>query len=210
MLTTPGRDLFLAEYDLKTTHLGLIASVTNFRTPSVTETGYPGYARAAITFGAAADTSPAGGRQVSDSVAVSFPENTGADVSVIGVGAYSASSGGTLYDIGLLGPDAPIVGTVSALTDLITAYAHGLVADQRVFMMAHPFGVPPDVFAENTAYFVLAAGLTADVFALSATSGGAAINATTPGAAWFLPYVAQTISTNSTMTFNINQYVFQI
>lgn len=210
MLTTAGRDSVLAKLDADISHIGLLTAITDWRAGTVTEATFTGYARTAVTFGAAATTSPAGGRQIANSAAVTFPQNTGSNQDVIAFGAYTASSGGTLTDIGLLDTDPPIVGTVSASTDLITAYAHGLQTDQRVFMLAAPIGAPPDVFAENTAYFVLAAGLTADVFALSATSGGAAINATTSGIAMFMPYKAQTVATNATVDFAIGQLVLQI
>jgi hypothetical protein len=77
-------------------------------------------------------------------------------------------------------------------------------------MLASPFGPPPDVFAENTAYFVLAAGLTADVFALSATSAGAAINASTSGVAMWVPYKSQTIASNAVAEFAIGQIVVEL
>ena len=183
---------------------------TNFRAGAVTEASYTGYARAPITWGAATDTTPAGGRQRANSVLVTFPPNTGANQDVLGWGVYTAITAGTLQDIGFLDTDPPVMGTVSAATDMITAYAHGLQTDQRVFMLAAPAGAAPDVFAENTAYFVLAAGLTADVFALSATSGGAAINATVSGVAWFMPYKAQTVATNSAPEFAIGALVVQV
>ena len=210
MFTTAFRDTTLTQLVTLGTHIGLLTAITNFRTGSVTEASYTGYARVAITWGAAADTSPAGGRQRGNGAAVTFPQNTGANQDVIGWGVYSASVAGTLQDIGFLDADPPIMGTVSATTDLITAYAHGLETDQRVFMMAAPAGAPPDIFAENTAYFVLAAGLTSAVFALSATSGGAAINATVNGIAWFLPYKAQTIATNSTPEFATGALLVQL
>jgi len=210
MLTTAGRDSLLAKFDADVSHVALLKSITDWRAGTVVEADYTGYARVAITFGAAGDTTPAGGRQIANSGAVTFPQNTGVNQDVIGHGFYTASVAGTLEGIALLDTDDPIVGTVSATTDLITSYAHGLATDQRVFFLKQIYGTAPDVFAENTAYFVLAAGLTADVFALSATSGGAAINATTDGEAVFVSYKPQTIATNATPDFAIGVIAFQV
>jgi len=210
MFTTIGRDSLLAKTDLDISHVSLLTAITDWRAGTVTEASYTGYARAAVTFGAAANTSPAGGRQISNSSAVTMSQNTGANQDVIAYGLHTAVTAGTLQAIGLLDTDQPVAGTLLASSDIITAYAHGLATDQRVFFLAAPFGAAPDVFAENTAYFVLAAGLTADAFALSATSGGAAINATTSGAAMFIPYKVQTIATNATPEFATGQVVVQL
>jgi hypothetical protein len=210
MLTTTGRDALLTSITGVVTHVGLIQSIADWRAGTVTAANYTSYARAAITWGAAGDTTPAGGRKRANSGAVTFPKNTGTDQAVIAYGLYTDVSAGTLQAIGLLDTDQPIAGTCLASSDLITAYAHGLVTDQRVFMLASPFGPPPDVFAENTAYFVLAAGLTADVFALSATSAGAAINASTSGVAMWVPYKSQTIASNAVAEFAIGQIVVEL
>lgn len=210
MLTTAGRDSILAKIDSDITHIGLLTAITDWRAGTVTEATYTDYARQAITFGSAGATSPAGGRQIANSGDIDFPKNTGSNQDMIGYGLYSASTSGTLVDIGLFDTDPPIVGTVDASTDLITAYAHGLVADQRVFLLAAPIGTVPNVFAENTAYYVLATGLTADKFALSATSGGAAINATASGIAMFCPYKVQSIPTNSVLTISDGQLIIQV
>ena len=210
MFTTAGRDSMLAKFDVDVSHIGLLTAITDWRAGTVTEANYTGYARVAVTFGAAGDTTPAGGRKISNSGAVTFGQNTGSDQAVIAYGCYSAITTGTLEAIGLLDTDQPIAGTVSASSDLVTAYAHGLQTDQRVFMMKAPFGAAPDVFAENTAYFVLANGLTSDLFALSLTSGGAAINATTSGVALFIPYKSQTIASNATPEFAIGQIVIEL
>lgn len=210
MFTTSGRDNLLTRMDSDVSHVGLLTAISGWRAGTVTEATFTGYARTAVTFGAAADTSPAGGRQMSNSSAVTFPQNTGSNQDVIAYGLYTASTAGTLIAIGLLDTDQPVAGTVLASSDIITAYAHGLVTDQRVFFMKAPFGAPPDVFAEDTAYYVLAAGLTTDAFALSTTSGGAAVNATTSGAAMFIPYKVQTIATNATAEFAIGQVVVQL
>lgn len=59
---------------------------------------------------------------------------------------------------------------------LIHSVGHGLVADDTI-MLGNLVG--GEGLSENTLYYVLAAGLTADDFAVSLTSGGAAVTYTT-------------------------------
>lgn len=209
MFTTAGRDaLFAATY--APTHVSLIKVLTDHRAGTVTEAAYTGYARAAVTFGATADTSPVGGRQKANSGAVTFPANTGANEDQYAWGVHSALTAGTLYAIGFLDDDPPVLGTADAPTDLITAPAHGLATDQRVFVLAAPGALLPVGLAENTAYFVLAAGLTADVFKVATTSAGAAINITANGAAFFMSYKAVTVAGGATPSFAIGALVVQM
>lgn len=206
MLTSAFRDTLLGQLG---GFVGLIKTITTWRAGTVTEAAYTGYGtRPAITYGAVADTSPIGGRQKANSALVTFPQNTGANEDQIGWGIYSAATAGTLQAIGLLDSDPPIFGT-GLVNDNIEAFAHGLQTDQRVFVLAAPGAVIPTGLAENTAYFVLAAGLTADVFVLSATSGGAAVNITVGGASLFIPYKAVTVATNATPEFAIGALVVQ-
>lgn len=73
--------------------------------------------------------------------------------------------------------DTPILvgGTASQATDLITITGHGLVAGDRIYFTRLIAGTG---LALNTTYYVIAAGLTANAFAVSTTSGGAAVNIT--------------------------------
>jgi hypothetical protein len=52
--------------------------------------------------------------------------------------------------------------------------------------------------------------LTPDVFTLSTTSGGAAVNITVGGASLFMPYKVVTVATNATPEFAIGALVVQI
>lgn len=209
MLTTAGRDAALATLG---GFVGLIKAISNFRTGSVTEAAYTGYGtRPAIAYGAAADTSPAGGRQVSNSGTVTMPKNTGADEVSFAFGIWSAATAGTLGAIGFLGGINPLIGTADDIAgDTIVAPAHGFAADTRVFVLAAPGAPLPAGLSENTAYFVLASGLTTDVFKLSTTSGGSAVNITGNGAAMFCPYVAQTVATNATPSFAATTLIIQV
>lgn len=206
MDTTARRDAILA-----TTggYLGLIKAITSLRAGTVTEAAYTGYGtRPAIAWGAAADTTPAGGRQVANSGIVSFPANGGADEAEIAWGIYAAATGGSPVEIGFLDTIAPFVG-VGFVADTIQAIAHGLSTDHRVYVAAAPGAVLPAGLAEDTAYYVLASGLTSDVFKVSATSGGTAIDITTGGAAYFMPYVARTVAGGATPSVAIGAVVVQ-
>lgn len=217
MWTHPHRDLILGimdggSYTAFTPYCGLIASITSLRTPTVTEVAYTGYGtRPSISLGAVANTSPAGGRQKANDALVSFPQNTGGDVSAIAWGIYDAATAGNLKEVNFLDADPPIacVANDTSTEDLI-APAHGLVADQRVFVLASPGMLLPAGLAEDTAYFVLATGLTADTLRLSTSSGGSAVNITAKGAAMLLPYTARTIAGGSTPEFAIGALVTQI
>lgn len=190
--------------------IGLFTAITDWRAGTVTEATYTGYGtRPACSFGAVANTSPTGGRQKANDADVTFPQNTGSNQDVIGWGIYTASTAGTLRDIALLDADPPVIGTADT-ADLITSYAHGLATDQRVFVIAAPGAVIPTGLSENTAYFVLAAGLTADAFKLSTTSGGAAVDITAGGAAMFMPYKAVTIAAGATPEYAIGSLVLQL
>lgn len=198
MLTNSGKDNANSGVSSTVTHIALITAITDWKAGTFTEASYTSYARVAVTWGAAAATADGAGRKISNSGALNFPQNTGTDQAVIGYALMTASSGGTCKGIGLLDTDKPVIGNIIASDDLIRAPGHGLSTDQRVFFLKAPVGTVPDGLAENTAYYVLAAGLTADVFAVSASSGGAAVNATTGGVGMFIPYTAQTIAANST------------
>jgi hypothetical protein len=190
--------------------VGLIKAITDWRAGTVTEAAYTGYGtRPAITWDSTEDTSPAGGRQVKNSGAISFPVNTGANEDQIAWGIWSAATAGTLHAIGLLDTDQPIVG-VGNVDDTIDAYAHGLSTDQRVYVMAAPGMLLPAGLSENVAYFVLASGLTADVFKLSTTSAGSAVNVTVGGAALFIPYTARTVATGATPQIADDAIIAQI
>lgn len=209
MFTTAGRDALLGG-TYAPTHIGLIKTITAWRAGTVTEAAYTSYARTAVTFGAAADTSPIGGRQRANSGAVSFPANTGANEDQLAWGVYSASTAGTLYAIGLLDDDPPVIGTGDATTDLITAPAHGFATDQRIFFLAAPGALLPVGLAEDTAYFVLASGLTTDAFKVATTSGGTAINITANGAVMCMTYKAVTVAGGATPSFAIGALVVQL
>lgn len=191
--------------------ISLLTAITNMRTGAVTEATYTGYGvRPAISFGAVGNTTPTGGRQKANDAVVSFPKNTGAAQDVIGWGIHDANAAGNLRGVALLDDDPPIFGTADTADLITTQSVHGLVADQRVFVLAAPGAVIPTGLAEGTAYFVLASGLTTTAFKLSTTSGGAAVDITAGGASLFIPYKALTVATNATPEFAIGTLIIQI
>lgn len=215
MFTNTFRDAILETGDgvalaAWTPYAGLLTGITNFRTPTVVEATYTGYARISISLGVVGNTTPTGGRQKANDVIVSFPQNTGASQDQLAMGFYTAISAGSLYAIGTLDTDPPVFGVGDPTTDLITAPAHGLQTDQRVYVLAAPGAVIPTGLVEGTAYFTLATGLTTDAFKLSLTSGGAAIDITASGAALFIPYKAVTVATLATPEFAIGTLKLQI
>jgi len=217
MLTTSFRDGILNT--LRATDLtqwvgyvGLIKGITDFRAGTVTEAGYTGYGtRPSATFGAPADTSPAGGRQIANSGAVTFPQNTGSSEDEIAYGLWTAATAGTLKAIGFLDADPPVMGAVVDTTaDQIVAAAHGMSADHRVFVLAAPGAVLPGGLAENTAYYVGTVP-DSDHFTLSTTPANAnPVNITTRGAALFMPYTPVTVAASATPQFAVGAIVFQL
>lgn len=213
MYSTPYRDSILntqrgVDLTAWTAHIGLLKSITNWRTPTVVEADYTGYGnRPTSAFGAPADTSPVGGRQIANTAGVTFPQNTGASQDLIGWSKWTAVTGGICRMIALFDADPPIGGT--ALTsDTITAPAHGLSNNQRVFVLAVPGMAIPTGLAENTIYFVINAA--ANTFQLSATQGGAAVDLTADGAAYFIPFTPVTVATGATPEFAIGSLVEQL
>lgn len=85
-------------------------------------------------------------------------------------------------------------GTAAAATDLITITGHGLVAGDRIYATRLTGGTG---LALNTSYYVLAAGLTANAFAVSLTAGGAAVNIT-------VDYTRVEVAKYQTFTGNFN------
>jgi len=71
--------------------------------------------------------------------------------------------------------------TFDNTTDTFTCNGHGLVAGDRVTVYVPNGGTVPAGYGANHCYFVRA-GVTANTFTLSATSGGAAVNVTSNGA----------------------------
>ena len=80
-------------------------------------------------------------------------------------------------------PEGPavLVASVDPVADLISLSAHGFVAGNAVQFQPRLAGSVPGGLVAGATYYVIAAGLTANAFAVSATVGGASINITDVG-----------------------------
>lgn len=70
--------------------------------------------------------------------------------------------------------------TIANATDIWTSAAHGFTVDQKV-RLTNSGGALPAGFLAFTDYWVIAGNLAANTFQLSATKGGATVNATGDG-----------------------------
>jgi hypothetical protein len=137
--------------------------------------GSPVYARKAITWNAAAS----GSKTIVAAQTFDVPATT-----VRAVALYDAATAGTQRAWMPAGSTARRAFSVTAADlagNTIQSPAHGLSAGQSVLVWATIGAGLPTGLAEDTEYFVIATGLTADVFELSATLGGAAIDITAIG-----------------------------
>lgn len=145
--------------------------------------GSPAYARKAVTWTA---TAAAGAISPSAGLPATFDIPAGTTVRAIGIvdaasGAATVrawSPAGAATRIAINVPDPTAFGA-----DTIYSEGHGLVAGNSVLFWNTEqgnLGLPPPL-AEDTEYFVIATGLTADAFKVSATLGGAALDITDEG-----------------------------
>lgn len=190
-----------------TVYAGLLTAVTDAEAGTVTETTYGGYARQAITFGAPAAN--LGGRQTLAS-AITFPAKSDAgSVTIVAVGIYDALTAGNLMDVIMLFDGSPLACMVLA-SDLagntIQSPVHVLTTNDQIRFEVFPGDTPiPTGIAENTTYFVIATGLTADVFEISTTQGGGALDITAAGRALVMKVVAVIVNQNDAPTFAANK-----
>jgi len=166
--------------------------------------GSPAYARQAVTFGAAASG------QKSNSGALTFDVPAG---SYFAFGLFNAVSGNTAGNfMGYLPFGGSVKGfgevdSTGVTNDTITSSGHGLTTDDRV-MVYNVFAESlPAGLTEGTLYFVLASGLTTDVFKLSTTSGGSAVNITGQGELFFQKFVVETFGAQGQITAAIGALV---
>lgn len=143
------------------THLGLLTALTG------TEATGGSYARQAVTWAAAAT----GQKKPTAQVQWTPPAST----TVIAWSGHTAVAAGTQVYYGGLGSALRGAGTADA-TGNITSNGHGLATDDRILVWtAVGESALPTGFSNATLYFVRATGLTANVFTLATTSGGAAV-----------------------------------
>ena len=166
--------------------------------------GAPAYARVAVTFGAAAS----GVKSNSGALTLDVPAGTYGFIGLFNTSSGNAAGNYMGY--------APINGSVKGFAevdatgvtnDTIASSGHGLTTDDRVqlfnvFAESIPAGI-----TEGTLYYVLASGLTADVFKVSTTSGGAALNITGQGELYFQKVIPETFASQGQITIAIGALV---
>jgi hypothetical protein len=97
-----------------------------------------------------------------------------------------------------ISPDAIPAFTATAATDLLSTVGHGLAALTPIQLFTT--GTLPGGLSLATTYYVSASGLTADVFKVSATSGGSVVDITSTGSGthtwsrYLTDYQAETVS----------------
>lgn len=140
--------------------------------------GSPAYARKALTWGAAASGAKA--------LAATFPVwDVPAGTTVAWWGGWDAVTAGTFLFMMPTGASLPTNMSVDAgdvTANTIQSEAHGLTTNDRVvFWPGSGSGLPAGLTV-GTMYHVIATGLTADVFSVSTTQGGSAVDITDEGA----------------------------
>jgi len=143
--------------------------------------GAPAYARKAAAYGAASGTP----RTKVSSAGATFDIPPGSPTTVAWVGRWDAVTAGNFHGMGPAGAGPrrqfSIVDAADLTANTMDSPAHGLSAGNRVVFWASTGAGLPSPLAIGTIYWVIAAGLTADVFSVSTTSGGAAVDLTTAG-----------------------------
>jgi hypothetical protein len=92
------------------------------------------------------------------------------------------------------------VDSTAVTNDTITSSGHGLTTDDRVMLFNVFAESIPTGLTEGTVYFVLASGLTTDVFKVATTSGGSAINITAQGELFFQKVIPEVFASQGQIT----------
>lgn len=164
--------------------------------------GSPAYARKAITHtatAAAGAISPATGLPAVFDV----PAGTVKAIAVLS----TSTTGGTIVGWSPANASARRAFNVTAAgvtANTIDSPAHGLVAGDSVLVWATIGAGLPTGLAEDTQYFVIATGLTTDVFELSATLGGSAIDITAQGDGDIQKFVPEVFGAQG--TYSVSAY----
>jgi hypothetical protein len=158
--------------------------------------GSPAYARQGVVWGAAA----AGVKQNTGTLTFDVPAGSYAFF-----GLFNAVTGNTNNYLGYLPFGGSVKGfgevdSTGVTNDTITSSGHGLTTDDRVIVYNVFAESLPAGLTEGTLYFVLASGLTADVFKVATTSGGTAINITGQGELFFQKVVVETFGAQGQIT----------
>jgi len=151
---------------------------TAYSTSGANEVSGGSYTRQAATWAAASSRSKAS----TGSPAASF--SVPASTTVAWVGRWTASTSGTFLGMAPAGGGnrRQVTANASGVTaNTLDSPAHGLTAGTAVVFWASTGAALPTGLVEGTIYYVIATGLTTDVFSVSATSGGSAVDITAVG-----------------------------
>lgn len=193
-----------APSDPVTAFAALLTVVTNHEAGTVTETTYTGYARQALSFGAA--SAGLNGRQLATDIATTFPQKTNAGTdTMIAVGIYTLVTAGNLMAIIMLDGGDPVPFTAASVGDVFTSPAHAFANDDRCRIVAVAGGSLPTGVTEDVTYWIV--GVSGITFQLSLTMGGAAIVLTTNGDGIAQPSLPKDIGLNDIPEFAIGALV---
>lgn len=201
-LTAAGRNAMLTSGKAGFTHVGALTAL------APTEVAGGSYARQAVVWQAAGTP---GAGNAGNNGAISIPIPAGTTVQTLAL--YDAASAGNMLgtvQYGSAGQPVSGVATIDAATDLFLSKAHGVTTDDRIYFSTVNNEAIPTGIVVTTLYFVLAAGLTADAFAISATSGGAALNVTVSGEAAFWKPVLNTFASAGNLTIATNALLLDL
>lgn len=158
-----------------------------------------GYARQAVTFGAAS------GGATDNTAAVDFPNMPA--VTVVAFGLWDASTAGNLLAWGWLQPSGGhrrlfVVESADLTTDEITSPSHGLATDDRVAVESLLGQSLPGGLSVGTLYYVTGTP-GSDTFKVSTTQGGSAVDITSVGSGLVLKVVPKTTNAGDTFRFPV-------
>lgn len=157
--------------------------------------GSPAYARKPLTWAAAS-----GGSKALAATLPTFDVPAGAAPAWLGF--WDAATLGTFLGMGPLGGGAlkPIAAEAGDLAgNTLGSAAHGFAAGNAVVFWGAAL---PGGLVQGTIYYVIAAGLATNVFEVSATSGGAAVDITSVGAGFAQLIVPETFGGQGTYSIS--------
>ncbi len=194
--TTKGKNNMLDAIGI--THLSLHSDIPDSTGSNELTGGTPAYARKAVTLAAAAS----GSKASSSAPVFDVPIGT-----VMYIGGWDAiTSGNFLGYVPVNGGSVKGVGT-AATSDVITSNGHGLSDTDRITLQTVAGESLPTGLSATIVYYVVSS--SANVFSVSLTSGGSAVDITAVGELSFQKvtpavFVAQGTLTLGSATFDLN------
>lgn len=188
-----ARNLMLDALAAEVSHISLHSGYPGTTGASEISGGSPAYARAAVTWSAAASSVLSASNQPS--------LNIPAASTILWMGFWNSltlTAASNFFGGVPLGSGAPVIATAAMAGDAFTSPAHPFVSGDTVVLL-DTLGSLPAGITEGTKYWVR--DLTTDTFKVSATDGGTAIDLTTSGVAKVYRIVSETYSGQGLHTF---------